>query len=324
MRIIFAGSSAFGLPTLKMLLGEDLPMLVVSQPDKASGRDLRTLTCPLAEYAREQKLDLFQPEDINSPESVAKIRKFKPDLLITASYGGMIKRELRKLPRYGAINLHPSLLPRYRGATPIQSALLQGDTFTGVSIFRLTARIDAGPILMQHKQLIMETDDFGSLHNRLADLSAIMLRNLIPQLENGSCEAVAQDDSAASHTLKLEKEDFYLDWNQPADQILNRIRAFSPQPGAQVWLRGKPLKILAAEVVSEPPSGSSGSVAAIVKHRGIEVNCLDQRLLLTRVQAAGKKAMDAWAWQLGARLVPGDNFDPPHDPPIFNPLREET
>lgn len=324
MRIIFAGSSAFGLPALKMLLEQDFPLLVISQPDKAAGRNLRPQPCPVAEFARRHNLELLQPEDINSGDSLTQIRKFKPDLLVTASYGGLIKRELRKLPRLGAINLHPSLLPRYRGATPIQSALLQGDTFTGVSIFRLNARLDAGPILMQHKQLIMETDDFGSLHNRLADRSALMLRNLIPQLENGSCVAVAQDDSAASYTRKLEKEDLDLDWNQPAHQILNRIRAFSPQPGAQAWLRGKPLKILAAEVISEPSGGHSGSVAAIVKNSGIEVNCLEQRLLLTRVQAAGKKAMAAWAWQLGARLVPGESFDLPHDPPTFNPLREET
>lgn len=323
MRVIFAGSSAFGMPSLQVLKLENVPLLIISPPDKAAGRDLRRQPCPVAKHARQSGLDLFQPEDVNAPDSLARIRAFAPDLLVTASYGGLIRRELRKLPRFGAVNLHPSLLPQYRGATPIQSALLNGDTLTGVSIFRLNARLDAGPILMQHQVLITETDDFGSLHERLANLSALMLRNLMPQLESGSCEAMAQDDSAASYTRKLGKEDLDLDWYKPATEVLNQIRAFSPQPGAQAWLRGKPLKILAAQLVPEPASGAPGTLAALVKNTGFEVNCGAQRLLLTRVQAAGKKVMDAWAWQLGARLASGDSFSQPQTSQPSNPPREE-
>lgn len=323
MRLIFAGSSTFGLPSLQLLERQDVPLLVISPPDKAAGRNLRLQPCPVADYARRVGLDLFQPPDVNAPDSLSRIREFAPDLLITASYGGMIRRELRNLPRCGAVNLHPSLLPKYRGATPIQSALLNGDTITGVSIFRLNARMDAGPILMQHQALIIKTDDFGSLHNRLANLSALMLQNLMPQLESGSCEAIAQDDSAASYTRKLSKEDLQLDWYKPANQVLNRIRAFSPQPGAQAWLREKPLKILAAQLVTEPASGYPGTVAALIRNTGVEVNCGVQCLLLTRVQAAGKKEMDAWPWQLGARLSIGESLSRPPTFKLSNPLQEE-
>ncbi len=323
MRVIFAGSSAFGIPSLRMLQRQGLPLLVISQPDKAAGRDLRTQPCPVAEHARTHQLELFQPEDVNAPESVARIREFGPELLITASYGGLIKRDLRKLPRFGAINLHPSLLPQHRGATPIQSALLRGDSLTGVSIFRLNARLDAGPILCQRQLPIVESDDYGTLHAKLAELSATLLHELLPLLAAGSALAVPQDGSAASHTRKLDKEDLVLDWHKPASEVLNQIRAFSPQPGAQTWLRGKSLKILAAKLIPEPVSGDPGSVAALVKNTGVEVNCGAQRLLLIRVQAAGKKVMDAWTWQLGARLSPGDSFAHPQISQPSNPHQEE-
>lgn len=323
MRVIFAGSSFFGIPALQLLMNKDFPLLIISQPDKAAGRDLRTRPCPLAEFARSHHLDLFQPEDVNATDSLARIREFAPDLLITASYGAMIRRELRKTPRRGAINLHPSLLPRYRGATPIQSALLNGENLTGATIFRLNARLDAGPILGQRELPIDPGDDHGSLQEKLADLSARLLNGLLPSLEEGSNPGMPQDDSAASYTRKLGKADLILDWNLPARAVLNRVRAFSPQPGAQTFLRGQSLKVLAARLIPEPALGAPGSVAVITKNAGIEVNCRDQRLLLTRVQAAGKKIMDAWAWQLGARLLPGDSFGQPQFSQPHNPLREE-
>ncbi len=323
MRTIFAGSSDFGIPALKMLMERESSLLVISQPDKAAGRQLRPRACPVAEFARHNGLRLFQPEDINSPESLARIREFAPDLLVTASYGGMIRRELRKSIRLGAINLHPSLLPQYRGATPIQSALLNGDARTGSSIFRLSARLDAGPIIGQRDIPILPEDDFGSLHDKLAKLSAELLQALLPSLETGAAKATPQDDGAASYTRKLMKTDLEIIWDLPARDVLNRIRAFSPQPGAQTWWRGKALKVLSARLVDEPPLGTPGTVAGLPKNAGIEVNCLNRRLLLTRVQASGKKAMDAWVWQLGARLQTGDSFAPNPISPTPNPLREK-
>lgn len=306
-----------------MLECQEASLLVISQPDKASGRDLHLRPCPVAEYAKNQGLDLFQPDDINSVESVAKIQEFEPELLITSSYGGLLKRGLRRVPRCGAINLHPSLLPLYRGATPIQSALLNGDQITGVSIFRLNARMDAGPILCQQESPIAAEDDFGSLHHRLALLSAKLLQELLPSLQKGSAVSQAQDESAATYTRKLDKQDLILDWDKPASEVLNRIRAFSPQPGSRASLRGISIRILAAQSTDEPALGLPGSVADKVKNTGILVNCRDRCLLLTKMQTSGKRVMDAWAWQLGARIASGDSFIQPTSSQPSNPLREE-
>jgi len=269
MRYIFAGSSAFGIPALRGLLGMEPPQLVVSQPDKASGRHLKPQPCPLAEFAASQGLELYQPEDLNSPDSLDRIRMLDPELIITASYGGLLKRELRKIPSLGAINLHPSLLPLYRGATPIQSTLLNGDAKTGLTIFRLAASLDTGPILAQQELPIDPEDNFSSLHDKLADLGAKMLIGLIGAFQKGEIEPRKQNESLATHTAKLQKNDLQLDWDQPAAQVLNHVRAYSLVPGAFSWLRGASLKILKASLTQKKPKtrperspGSSGTPAS--------------------------------------------------------------
>ncbi len=311
MRVVFAGSSSFGLPTLKMLEKKALLKLVISQPDRPAGRSLKLTPCPIAEYANQQGLELFQPEDINQPQSIEKIRMMEPDLLVTASYGGMIRRELRRLPKRGAINLHPSLLPRHRGATPIQSSLLEGENLTGTTIFSLTARLDAGPILAQKELPILDSDTYGSLHDNLALLSANLLQEILPLLETGSLTEHPQNDAEATYSAKLGREDLILDWNKPASQIRNRIRAFSPQPGSLAFWKGKSIQILAADIHPQKAQGKPGTFAGTIKNQGVLVNCQDTCLLLRQLKPAGKKQMDAWVWQLGARLKDGDGFDPP-------------
>ncbi|MBW6513973.1 MAG: methionyl-tRNA formyltransferase [Candidatus Syntrophosphaera sp.] len=323
MRYIFAGSSAFGIPALRGLLEIGQPQLVVSQPDKAAGRHLRPQPCPLAEFAASQGLELFQPEDINSPESLDRIRKLDPELIVTASYGGLLKRELRKMPALGAINLHPSLLPLYRGATPIQSSLLNGDAKTGMTIFKLAARLDAGPILAQQEIPIARDDNFSSLHDKLAILGAEMLLDLIGAMRRGVIEPWEQNESLATHTSKLQKNDLQLDWDQPAVQVLNHVRAFSLVPGAFSWLRGSPLKILKALPTEETAQNTPGTIAGIVRNTGFKVNCRDLQLLVLQVQPAGKKAMDAWAFQLGARLDEADGFSPDKQTSPQNIKQEE-
>ncbi|MGC9362063.1 MAG: methionyl-tRNA formyltransferase, partial [Candidatus Syntrophosphaera sp.] len=160
MRTIFVGSSEFGIPALKRLKEYAPPILVIAQPDRAAGRHLKNQACPLAKCASELGLEVFKPQDINSEESLARMEVLRPDLFITASYGGMLKRKLRKIATHEAINLHPSLLPLYRGPTPIQSALLNGDSITGLTIFRLTGRMDAGPVLFQRELPINDEDNF--------------------------------------------------------------------------------------------------------------------------------------------------------------------
>ncbi len=308
MRLIFIGSSEFGLPALQRLLEHDPPLLVVTQPDRPAGRRLKPRPCAVAEFAASRQLPLWQPEQINAADSLARISKLQPDLLITASYGGMLGKELRKSARFGAINLHPSLLPLYRGASPITAALLKGDSLTGVTIFKLTSRLDAGPILIQQKLPILPEDNFSSLQSRLSELAADLLLRLLERYRSGEPPVQQQDHSQASYTSKLLKSDLQIDWNQPALAVLNRIRAFSLEPGAFTWRGEQSLKILEAETLPEPANGLPGSITEIIRNTGFSVNCQDRQLLIRSVQPAGKRIMDAWAYQLGARLQPGELF----------------
>ena len=308
MRLIFAGSSSFGIPSLQRLMQRDDALLVLSQPDKAAGRHLHLQPCPVAEFARGNGLELFQPEDPNSPESLDRIRSFAPDLIVTASYGALLKRELRNIPALGAVNLHPSLLPKYRGATPIQSALLNGDASTGMTIFRLQARLDAGPVLAQESLAVADNDNFQTLHDKLAELGSWMLAELLPKLQAGTANESAQDDALATYTAKLDKQDTILDWSQPARKVLNKIRALSPSPGAQTYFRAFPFKILAARLTDIPASGDPGSFANLTRNAGFSVNCRDFQLGIQTLQPSGKKAMAAQAFLLGARLGPADRF----------------
>lgn len=325
MRLIFAGSSDFALPALDKLLQDYPPLLVISQPDKPAGRRLHPQPCPVALYAATKGLPLYQPEDVNAPESLARIQDLQPDLIVTASYGSMLRQALRAIPRLGAINLHPSLLPLYRGATPIQSALLNGDRLTGTTVFCLNGRMDAGRIICQKHLGILPEENFSSLQARLAELSAELLLDLLPILEEDWLVPRKQYHSIATYTTKLDKKALCLNWDQPANNVHNRIRAFSWEPGAFTFCRQSRLQILAAALTESPAQGPPGSLGEPHKNLGFTVNCRDQQLLIQTVQPSGKKRMSAWAFYLGARLSPSDTFTATaSSPPAATPSLSTT
>ncbi|MCD8479396.1 MAG: methionyl-tRNA formyltransferase [Candidatus Cloacimonetes bacterium] len=309
MKIIYAGSSEFAISPLEELKARRLHTiaLVISQPARPKGRKLIPEDTPLALAAREMGLELYTPEDINSSEAIARIAAEDADIIITASYGAFLGKSLRVLCRFGAINLHPSLLPRHRGASPIRSALLSGDKLTGNSIFRLVKKMDAGPILMQEKLEIAEHEDYGSLHARLANQAAMMLPRLLDTIE--SAVATPQNESEATYSRMIHKDDLRLDFALPAITLQNMIRAYAPEPGAFTVFRGKELKILEAEILDSNPDQPPGSICQIIKNIGFSVASADAELMIRKVQAAGKKAMTAWAYSLGARFEPGERID---------------
>lgn len=305
MKNVFIGSSAFGLKALEALISSGMaPCLVVSQPERPAGRNLKPLPQPVAVFAGDAGLPLFTPEDINSEESIFRISMAAPEVLITASYGGMLGKKLRNLAPRKAINLHPSLLPQYRGATPIQSALLNGDSISGSTIFRMVAALDAGPILKQASLAIYPDENHESLQKRLAELSANLLIELLRHPD--SWKETLQDHDQASLCRKINSGDEELNWQQNAQTIFNQIRAYSPLPGAYTWFRGSKLKILEAEICSETSSAKPGAIAAIIRNQGFTINCLDKPILIKQVQAAGKKVMSAAAFLNGARIIPGE------------------
>lgn len=307
-RLVFVGSSDFALPSLQLLFEsqDHAPILVITQPPRSQGRKLRPECTPVGKFAQDNKIPFIYPENINDPEIVVPIQKLDPDLLVIVSYGGMIGHRLRRAARYGAINLHPSLLPALRGATPIQTALLNGLTETGITIFKLNALLDAGAIYRQQSFTIYPDDNYTTLHDRLADAGAEMLLKFVRSADLGNEKPIPQNDSDATYSRKIVKSDLTIDWNLPAVQVADQIRAFSCEPGARQLFRCKLLKILRSEVLADPAQNIPGSIQNIVKNTGWSVNCADRQILITSVQPAGKAIMTAWAFHLGARLILGE------------------
>ncbi len=303
-RLIFCGASEFALPALKALAAADYPLMVISIPPKAMGRRLKVQDNVVAQAAKELKLPLYCPENINSDESIREIQAFKPDLIITASFGAFFGKRLRDLCL--CINLHPSLLPLLRGATPIQTAILQGFDLTGVSIFEMVKKMDAGPVLMQRELPIPEVDNYSSLHLKLSELAAFMLLDFLR--DPAAHPAIEQDDSLATYCTKIEPSDLEIDWSRDAEAIHNQVRAFSSEPGARSYRQGKMLKILSTSVSDEAINGEPGTLHSTVKNTGFIINCGSGTLLITEVQAQGKKQMPAHSYVLGARLEPHELF----------------
>lgn len=307
MNSVFIGTSAYGVPALKSLVEQGLaPKLVVCQPDRPAGRNLRPQPQAISLAARELRLPLITPENINSAESIARIQEIRPELLITASYGGLLGKKLRLMAPWRAINLHPSLLPLYRGATPIQAALMHGDMLTGTTIFRMIATLDAGPMIIQEELSILPNENYGSLHDRLADQAATMLLNLLSDLS--AWRFTPQNDAQATFCQKLVPADLEINWEQPAQKVINLIRALSPAPGAISYLNGTQIKIMEAELLPDLCTDGPGTVADVIKNKGFTINCQDHPILVKLIQAAGKKVLSAAAFINGARITAGQTL----------------
>jgi methionyl-tRNA formyltransferase len=308
-RIVFMGTSDFAVPVLHGLIEAGrVPVLVVTQPDRPQGRKLLLTPSPVKRTAELLGLRVFQPENVNDHESVEAILGVEPDLVITASYGGFLGKCLRDAPRFGCLNLHPSLLPLYRGAAPVPFTLFDGRTETGVSVFRLVKRMDAGPILVQWKAPIEPDENATHLLQRMAVLGTAALLAAIDSLEDGSAQETSQDDATATYTVKIGKEDLLLDWRLPATALVNRIRGLALDPGATTRFRDRGLKILAAGVLDETSGNKPGTLLEIVRNRGFKVACGTGSVLVTQVQPEGKKVMDGFAFTLGARPEIGEVF----------------
>lgn len=286
--IIFMGTPDFSVPILKDLHEIHGVDLVVSQPDKPVGRK-RVMTPPkVAAAAEALGIKVFQPDNIKDAASIEVLREVEPDIIVTAAYGQILSKELLDLPKYGAINVHASLLPKYRGGAPIHHALLAGEKTTGITIMYMAEGLDSGDIISQSAIDIKDQDDTGILHDKLSLLGSELLLETLPAIFEGRNNKTAQNHAEATYSPNISKEDELLDFNRSAVEVCNHIRGLSPFPGAYTMLEDKRFKIYGAELTGDKTDGHAGEILSIDED-GIHVAAADESVLITEVQLAGKK-----------------------------------
>ncbi len=313
MRIAFLGNDPWSVPSLEALAGGDHDIaLVVTNPPRPAGRGARLTATAVAEVARTLGLPLEEAAGVQAGPGLAALRAAAPDVLVVVAYGALLGPPVLSLAPQGAVNVHFSLLPRWRGAAPVQHALLEGDATTGVSVMQMDAGLDTGPILAQADEPVREHDDAGSLGARLAAVGGALLASVLEDLETSRAGARDQDAGAATLAPKLEAEDRVIDWSEDARTVVRRIRAFGPAPGATTSFRGEPLKVLRAEeghVDLVPEAGRSPSGSLLVGEDGtLLVRTTAGDVLLGDLAPAGRRHMAAADWARGVRIRPGERL----------------
>jgi methionyl-tRNA formyltransferase len=291
-RVLFAGTPEFALASLQALTGSGIvPQAVLTQPDRPAGRGKRLTASPVKRFALDRGIEVLQPVTLKDPDVVAQIAGFEPDILVVAAYGLILPQNVLDIPATGCLNVHASLLPRWRGAAPIQAAILAGDAETGVSLMAMTAGLDCGPVYVEEVLAIGPEETAGELHDRLAALGGELLVRHFNAILGGALEAVEQDDARATYAGKINKQDARLDWQRPAGELHRQVRAYNPVPGAFFLLDDTPVKCWRASVVAGV-TGSPGDVLSAGRD-GIVIACGEDALRLDSLQRPGKRPVTA-------------------------------
>jgi methionyl-tRNA formyltransferase len=306
-KLLFAGTPDFALESLRALFEAGfVPAAVLTQPDRRAGRGRKMTESPVKQFAAEHDIPVWQPETLKDAGIVAKIAEAEPDLLIVAAYGLLLPQVVLDIPKRGCVNVHASLLPRWRGAAPVQAAILEGDQVTGISLMQMEAGLDTGPVLATTSVEIGADETAGDLQDRLAALGGKLLVQELPRILEGKLEALSQDNELATYAGKIRKEDAVIDWGRTAGQISRMIRAFNPVPGAGFDLDGEFVKCWKAEPIEEV-EGPPGTIVAAGKE-GVIVTCGEGALRLTEVQRPGKRRITA-AEFAGQKNLSGKRLD---------------
>ncbi|MGH7605193.1 MAG: methionyl-tRNA formyltransferase [Gemmatimonadaceae bacterium] len=306
MRVLFWGTPEFAAPSLRALVGEGFEVVgVVTQPDKPQGRSREIIPSPVKTIALEEELALFQPKNARELDLVEKLREVKPDISIVVAYGHILPQAIIDLPLKGTLNIHASLLPLLRGAAPIQAAVRQGLTETGVTIMRVVQALDAGPILFQTRSPILEDETYGELRERLAELGALALIESLSLISIGKAREIPQDDSRATFAPKVNRESSRIDWTRSALEISRLIRASDPSPGAFTTNAKGDVKMFGPKVMD----GINGKPGEVLKATGeLIVACGTDALRIAEVQASGNQRMTAHEWARGRATAVGEKY----------------
>lgn len=305
MRLVFAGTPAFAAVALQALIATRHEIvLVLTQPDRPAGRGMTPTASEVKALAQRHGLALFQPPTLKEEAALARLRSADADAMVVAAYGLILPPAVLDLFVRGCINVHASLLPRWRGAAPIQRALLAGDSETGVCIMRMDAGLDTGPVYLSQRISISSQDTAGTLHDRLAALGAQLLIQALEGIEAGRIEPHPQPALGATYAPRIAKEEAIIDWTCAAQSVERLIRAFNPVPGAQTTLNGERIKIWSAQPVDLPAAATGGEIISL-DERGIVVACGGDALAIGELQRAGGRRLSAREFVRGHRVVPG-------------------
>ena len=305
MRIVFMGTPDFAVPTLETLIQSEHEVVgVVTQPDRPKGRSGKLQFSPVKEAAVEAQIPVFQPERIKDGTFYPVLQELNPDVIIVVAFGQILPKEILELPKYGCMNVHASLLPKLRGAAPIQWSVIDGDPESGVTIMQMDEGLDTGDMILKEEVVLDEKETGGSLFDRLSGVGAKLCVRTLEAIEDGTAIYTKQDHAAATKTTLIKKQFGIIDWNKPAAEIECLIRGLNPWPSAYTYLNGKTLKIWAAAVKDETSDKEPGELTEVTKH-SVGVQTGDGILMLEEVQLEGKKRMSADAFLRGNALSEG-------------------
>lgn len=306
MRLIFAGTPDFAVPALDALVRAGHEVIAVyTQPDRPAGRGRKLSLSPVKVRAQALDIPVEQPESLKSAEAQSTLAAFKPDAMIVVAYGLLLPQAVLDIPKYGCLNIHASLLPRWRGAAPIQRAIAAGDTESGVGIMQMEKGLDTGPVLLEKHTSISGSETGGSLHDRLAVLGAEAIVEALGGIAEGGLQPQPQDSAQATYAHKLTKQEAELDWAQPADVLARQVRAFDPWPVAFTRLGNETLRVWSAVPMSKAGSTTTPGEIIAASGEGIDVATGDGVLRITRLQPPGKRPMNAAEFLNGHPLAPG-------------------
>ena len=309
MNIVFMGTPEFALPTLKKIHDSSHSILsVVTQPDRPKGRGQKQIDSPIKKFALKSNLPLLQPASVNTQEFIGSLLVNRPDYIIVVAFGQILSEAFLKIPKQFCINLHSSLLPKYRGAAPINRAILNGDNRSGVTTMIMDKGMDTGDILLVDETPIELSDDAQSLHDKLSEQGGKLVLETLFRLKKNDLFPTSQNSDLASYAPKLKKEESLIDWEMDAENIFNKVRGLSPWPGTHTLYNGKRLSILKGEIVSGESSDRPGHIERITD-TGIEVGTGKNRLKIIELKPEGKKAMSAKSFLSGYKINRDDKLE---------------